>query len=535
VALSSQRLLGAIAESGLLGAADPGALLAEARRAGQDPLEFVSARLRLPREAFYRALARQRGLPFCEVRDLQPDLERLAQLPLRLLLRRGLLPVRAPDGLPLFATSDPDHLPGIEALAALLDAAPRVTVAEPGALQAALRRATGAEVAADREWDAIAFLHDLLRQAWLHRASDVHLDPQQRGLTIRLRVDGRLQPHGPILGPEDATQLLTRLKVLGGLDIAERRKPQDGGFSYRLEEEDQELDARLATIPTRRYGERATLRILGVEIQALTIENLGFSPPALERLRETLSCPHGLFLLTGPTGSGKTTTLYAALRELARPELNVLSVEDPVEFMVEGVTQIQVDQAGKVTFASALRSLLRHDPDVLMVGEVRDRETAEVTVQAALTGHLVLSSLHTNRAAGAPIRLLDLGTEPFLLGSVLRGALAQRLVRRLCFRCRRAREASPEELERLGAGEPTQLWSPQGCPACLGSGYQGRLAITEALWADPAVSRAIESRAGEDQLLALAVQGGGGTLLQDALSKALAGETSLAEAWRART
>ena len=534
MSVSTQRLLRAITESGLLQASDHGALLEEARRARKDPLEVASARLRLPREAFYRALAHQRGLPFCEQRELVADRERLAQLPVRLLLRRGILPVRSADGLPLLAISDPEQEAAIEAVAAILGASPRLTLAEPNALQAALRRATGQVAASESDWDAVAFLHDLLRQAWLHRASDLHLDPQEDGLTIRMRVDGRLQPHGPLLPREEANQLLTRIKVLGGLDIAERREPQDGGFSYRLEEEDQDLDLRLATIPTRREGERATLRILGVETRRLTLDNLGFSERARVRLRETLDQPHGLFLLTGPTGSGKTTTLYAALRELARPDLSVLTVEDPVEFMVAGATQIQVDRAGKVTFAGALRSLLRHDPDVLMVGEIRDRQTTEVAVQAALTGHLVLSSLHTNRAAGAPVRLIDLGTEPFLLASVLRGALAQRLVRRLCLRCRRPRQAGAEELARLGHEAPARVWEPEGCPTCLGSGYQGRLAVTEALWVDKEIGRAIERRAGEDDLLELARAKGGGTLLEDALAKVLAGETSLAEAWRAR-
>jgi len=534
VSVSPQHLLRAITESGLLQASEQGALIAEARRARKDPLEVASARLRLPREVFYRALAQQRGLPFCETCELVPDRERLALLPVRLLIRRGILPVQAPDGAPLLAISDPEQEAAIEAVATILGAPPRLSLAEPSALQAVLRRATGQAAASESGWDAVAFLHDLLRQAWLHRASDLHLDPQQDGLTIRMRVDGRLQPHGPVLPHEDANQLMTRIKVLGGLDIAERREPQDGGFSYRLEEEDQDLDLRLATIPTRREGERATLRILGVETQRLTIGNLGFSQQALARLRETLAQPHGLFLLTGPTGSGKTTTLYAALRELARPDLSVLTVEDPVEFMVEGVTQIQVDRAGKVTFARALRSLLRHDPDVLMVGEIRDRETTDVAVQAALTGHLVLSSLHTNRAAAAPVRLIDLGSEPFLLASVLRGALAQRLVRRLCERCRRPREAEPGELARMGHAEAARVWEPEGCPSCLGSGYQGRLAVTEALWVDSEIARAIEGRASEDRLLELARAKGGGSLLEDALAKVLSGETSPAEAWRAR-
>lgn len=537
MAVSGQRLLGAATDSGLLRVDDQARLLEEARRGRKDPLEVATSRLRLPREAFYRALAAQRGLPFREAVELVADPARLARVPARLLLRKGVLPVRGPEGVPTLAVSDPEDAATLEAIAPLLDGPPCLVVAEPEALAAAIRRALGgtaslaaAEVAA---WDAVAFLDDLLRQAWLHRASDLHLDPQEDGVTIRMRVDGLLRPHGPLLGHEDGHQLLTRIKVLGGLDIAERREPQDGGFAYKLEGEAQALDIRLATIPTR-WGERATLRLLGVETRQLTLQNLGFSAPALARFQTALGEPHGLLLLTGPTGSGKSTTLYAALRELARPERNVLTVEDPVEFVIPGISQVQVDRAGKVTFARALRSLLRHDPDVLMVGEIRDGETAEVALQAALTGHLVLSSLHTNRSAGAPVRLIDLGSEPFLVASTLRGALAQRLVRRLCTACRAPRRASAEELARFGAEHAADVFQPAGCPACLGSGYRGRLAVTEALWADAAVARAIETRAPEEELVRLSRAQGGWTLLEDALDKVLTGQTSPEEAWLAR-
>ena len=535
MAVSGQRLIGAARDSGLVRLEEVNALLEEARRARKDPLELVASRMRLPREAFYRALATQKGLPFRAAEELVPDPARLARLPARLLLRKGVLPVRAPDGLPTLAVSDPEDSATLEAIAPLLDAPPRLVISDPEALGAALRRAIGGaatpvEVAA---WDPVAFLDDLLQQAWLHRASDVHLDPQETGLAVRLRVDGLLRAHGPVLAQDDGHQLLTRIKVLGGLDIAERREPQDGGFSYRLESAGHTLDVRLATIPTR-HGERATLRLLGLETRQLTLDNLGFSAQALQRMREALDEPHGLLLLTGPTGSGKSTTLYAALRELARPERNVLTVEDPVEFMIPGISQVQVDRAGKVTFAGALRSLLRHDPDVLMVGEIRDGETAEVALQAALTGHLVLSSLHTNRAAGAPVRLVDLGSEPFLVASTLRGALAQRLVRRLCPACRSQRASRPQELARFGLEHENTVWDPAGCPACLGSGYRGRLAVTEAVWVDPAVAEAIERRAPQEELIRLARARGGWTLLEDALDKVLTGQTSPAEAWQAR-
>lgn len=538
MAVSGQRLIGAARDSGLVRLDEVNALLEEARRGRKDPLELVSSRLRLPREAFYRALAAQKGLPFRDAEALVPDPARLARLPARLLLRKGVLPVRSADGAPTLATSDPEDSATLEAIGPMLDGPVRLVISDPEALSAALRRAIGggatmtpAEVSA---FDPVGALDDLLRQAWLHRASDLHLDPQEGGVSVRLRVDGLLRAHGPVLAHEDGHQLLTRIKVLGGLDIAERREPQDGGFAYKIEEAGQPLDIRLATIPTR-HGERATLRLLGLETRQLTLDNLGFSAQALARTREALDEPHGLILLTGPTGSGKSTTLYAALRELARPEHNVVTVEDPVEFVIPGISQVQVDRAGKVTFAGALRSLLRHDPDVLMVGEIRDGETAEVALQAALTGHLVLSSLHTNRAAGAPLRLIDLGSEPFLVASTLRGALAQRLVRRLCVTCKQERPGREQELARFGLEHSTaNVWEPIGCPACLGSGYRGRLAVTEAVWVDAGVSAAIERRAPQEELIRLSRIRGGWTLMEDALDKVLTGQTSPAEAWLAR-
>ncbi|MGE0707503.1 MAG: GspE/PulE family protein [Planctomycetota bacterium] len=524
------RLLHAAREVGLLGETEP--LLAEARRAGADPLALASERARLPREAFFRALAETRGLPFLDGDALDPSPALLARVPARLLTRKQVLPLRLEaDGAALVATADPDDESTLETLRRLLGTQLRLAVAEPSALQAALRRSISDGDAEAPAFDAVAFLDDLLHQAWLRRASDVHLDPQPQGLSIRLRVDGHLAPAGARLAPDDAAALISRVKVLGGLDIAERRCPQDGSFSYAPRgEAEQALDVRLATIPTR-LGERATLRLLGVGSEQLGVEDLGFAPHDLGRLREALEQPHGMVLLTGPTGSGKTTTLYAALREVAAPHRNVLSVEDPVERLVPGVSQVQVDRAGKVTFASALRALLRHDPNVLMVGEIRDAETADVAVKAAMTGHLVLSSLHTNRAAAAPSRLVDLGCQRFLVASVLRGVIAQRLARRLCERCAAARAATPAELAPLGGGEleGATVHEPRGCAACVGSGYRGRIALVEGLWVDEGLRAAIDEGASEQALERQARAAGLRTLQEDALAKVLAGATSVAE------
>jgi type II secretory ATPase GspE/PulE/Tfp pilus assembly ATPase PilB-like protein len=527
--VKGRTLLRAGAAAGLLGPEEVEALTHEARRARRDPVELATARLRLPAEAFYRALARERGLAFVESTELCADPEVVASVPAALLIRKRVLPLRRRGASVQVAVTDPDDGPTHESLARRLAAPLELVLAEPAALELAIRRATrGGEATT---FEAVQFLDALLRQAYLRRASDVHLDPQSEGLVIRLRVDGRLRMQGPALTPQDAAPLVSRLKVLAGLDIAERRQPQDGGFRHDLGELGS-VDVRAATIPTR-HGERVTLRLLGVETRALTLERLGFAPAQEARFRDVLTSPHGLVLLAGPTGSGKSTTLYAALRALRDPELNLMTVEDPVEFLLEGVTQTQVDRAGKVTFAGALRSILRHDPDVIMVGEVRDRETADVALKSALTGHLVLSSLHANRAVGAVTRLSDLGCERSLLAACLRAVLAQRLVRRLCA-CASKRLAPAADLAPLGGEGSASVREPLGCPACVGTGYRGRLALTEALWVDATLERAIAGGAHESELCELALAAGGTTLASDGLRQVLEGATSLREALRAR-
>ena len=476
-------------------------------------------------------MARQRGLRYVGPAELRPDPEFVKLVPLHLLQRKRVLPLSREEGRALVVVSDPDDETTLETLRRLLGDQLEVGVAEPRSLEAAIRRVTSSVGASQpaSAWDAVSFLDDLLRQAYRCRASDIHLVPQEEGLVVRLRVDGRLKGYGHPLELEDATQLLSRVKVLGGLDIAEKREPQDGGFAYPVPEEEHVVDVRLATAPIR-HGERATLRLLGTETQELTLEKLGLASADQLRLREVLRTPHGLVLITGPTGCGKSTTLYAALRAVLDPSLNVMTVEDPVEFHIRGVSQMQVDRAGKVTFARALRSLLRHDPDILMVGEIRDEETADMAVRAALTGHLVLSSLHSNQAPSAITRLLDLGCERGLLGSTLRAIVAQRLVRRLCLRCRAARQADAGELAAFGEEGEATVYDPTGCPACLGTGYRGRVVLAEALWIDGTLPAEIAAGASEVELARRAAEQGCRTLAADGLSKVLAGLTSLDEA-----
>lgn len=521
--LPAAALVEAARDSGLATPAVCATALEQARRTRRDPLEILALTLRLPQEAFYRAWAAQQGLEFVGAAELVPCSRALGRVPSRLWQRAQALPL----GGERVAAANPMDSRVVGPLQRALGTVEWV-VADPQALAARLRELSAA---GSQGFDAISALGSLLQRAWLQRASDLHLDPlPSGGVRQRLRVDGRLVEVGE-LGADDGLQLVSRVKVLAGLDIAERRRPQDGGFSHDLGEDCPTLDVRVATIPTRQ-GERATLRLLGSETLELSLDTLGFSSESLRRLRGVLEAPHGLVLLTGPTGSGKSTTLYAALRELSRPELNLLTVEDPVESVLPGVAQVQVDRVGKVTFAGALRAMLRHDPDVLMVGEIRDAETAGVALQAAQTGHLVLSSLHTNSAATAVDRMLDLGADPFPLASALRAVLAQRLVRRLCPACRVTRAPTAEEVAQ-GVPSGGRLADPGGCPACVGTGYRGRLALLEALWFDDPLREAVLRRAPARELRQIADRLGFPSLRADGLQKAAAGEATLAEALRA--
>jgi len=375
----------------------------------------------------------------------------------------------------------------------------------------------------------IRAVNRLIARAVDERASDIHVEPNDDGLAVRYRVDGMLREAGR-LPPAMRAPLVSRIKVMANLNIAERRLPQDGRL--RISIRGNEIDLRVATSPSI-HGENVVMRILDRSKLALDFASLGFDAALTAHMREAIAKPHGIVLVTGPTGSGKTTTLYAALAELNAPERKLLTVEDPIEYRLPGVIQTQVNPTIGLTFSAALRSFLRQDPDVMMVGEIRDTETAQIAVQAALTGHMILSTLHTNTAAGAVSRLLDMGVEPFLLGSVLTGVLAQRLVRRLCPSCRIAYDApaeAPAVLRPLiEAQGVTTLYHAGGCAACGGSGYAGRLAILEFLRVDPAVARLILRRAGTGEILEAAAMR---SLVADGIGKAGLGLTSVEEVLR---
>ena len=383
----------------------------------------------------------------------------------------------------------------------------------------------------DSEDDApiIRMINVLLTQALRQGASDIHIEPYETRSVVRFRLDGTLQnvaePHRAL-----HAAMVSRIKIMANLDIAEKRLPQDGRISLRLA--GRQVDVRVATLPTG-FGERAVLRLLDKEAGRLELTSLGMDEATLAKMDQLIHQPHGIVLVTGPTGSGKTTTLYAALSRIDSRGLNIMTVEDPIEYELDGVSQTHVNAKIEMTFARALRSILRHDPDVIMIGEIRDLETAQIAVQASLTGHLVLATLHTNDAVSATTRLVDMGVEPYLLSSSLLGVLAQRLVRKLCAQCRVRYQPSAADVAELGeryAGEA--LYVPGACAACSGTGYAGRTGIYELLGVDEEAKRLIHEAASEHLLRAHVTRQGMRMLRQDALRWVLSGATSLEEAVR---
>ncbi|RMD83312.1 MAG: type II secretion system protein GspE, partial [Candidatus Dadabacteria bacterium] len=381
------------------------------------------------------------------------------------------------------------------------------------------------------EAPVIRLVNQILSRAVEQRASDVHIEPFENELRVRYRIDGVL--HDVESPPRSlAPAVISRIKLMAKLNIAERRLPQDGRIKLRLV--GREIDLRVSSLPTL-YGESVVLRILDRSSIIVDLGRLGMPEDTLAAFTHLISQPHGLLLVTGPTGSGKTTTLYGALDKINSPEKKIITIEDPVEYQLRGVNQIHVRPQIGLTFASGLRSIVRQDPDVIMVGEIRDAETAEIAIQAALTGHLVFSTLHTNDAAGAVSRLLDMGVEDYLLASSLLGVLAQRLVRRLCQACRQPVEAGPDLLRELpaaaGGGEPA-VYREVGCRECAGTGFRGRTGIYELLQVDDHIRKLILARAPADQIKAAAVERGMRTLREDGWHKVATGVTTVAEVLR---
>ena len=379
----------------------------------------------------------------------------------------------------------------------------------------------------------VRYVNSLIEQAIVNRASDLHLEPGEHNMRVRYRIDGVLHEVDTV--PRHVqSALISRLKIMSNVDITERRVPQNGRITVEINQ--RAVDLRTATLPTV-WGEKIVLRVLDTSGMDLKLSKLGFSTANAERFAASYSKPHGMLLVTGPTGSGKSTTLYATLAEISKPTVNIITVEDPVEYRLPGVNQVQVDHKAGLTFAAVLPAILRSDPDVVLIGEIRDRTTAQLAVEAALTGHLVLSTLHTNDAPSAVTRLVEMGIEPFLVGSSVDCVLAQRLARRLCDWCRT--EYEPVEAELAGArwpfdllGPPERLWRPVGCRSCANTGYRGRIALHEVMPVSAEIEKLAIDRASAHEIQAVARREGLVDLRLDGLAKAAEGQTSIPEVVR---
>jgi general secretion pathway protein E len=511
-----------------------------------EPLDAVLTRLGLVSEqALAVAIAGATGLRIADPSDFPAEPLASDSLSSSFLREARAAPLRETGAGVEVAFVDPLSPEIQNALSFALDRIVVPLVARSGDMEAALDRlypmdleivdAAGAADEADVERlkdlssDApvVRAVNTLIGRAVEAQASDIHVEPTEDVVKVRLRIDGVLHEDDP-LPPSLKAAFVSRIKVMAGLNIAERRLPQDGRL--RLAVRGHEIDLRVATAPTI-HGESVVLRILDRSNLPLDFESLGFDQDTLARYLEVLRRPHGIALVTGPTGSGKTTTLYASLAAMNTVDRKILTIEDPIEYRLAGINQTQVNPQIGLTFASALRAFLRQDPDVMMVGEIRDLETAQVSVQAALTGHTILSTLHTNSAAAAVTRLLDMGVEPFLITSTLNAVLAQRLVRRLCSHCREAFTPTPRMCEAVGVAPEDfpRLWRPAGCDQCGHSGFRGRVALLELLVVNEAVERLVLSRAEAREIQAAA---GLRTMLDDGLEKARAGLTTIEEVLR---
>ena len=502
------------------------------------------------------ALSAVLGLPVVNLREVSVDQGALALVPAEIAFRHQVLPLRKENGTLVVALADPLNVEVESTLRFVTNMPIRIVLAKPSDIRTHLEQHYMRNVIAEAETEDIEVIREaeedigdptrlarealvirlvnmLIRNAVRERASDIHIEPLEHKLRVRYRIDGVLY-EVPAPAKRLHPAIVSRIKIMANLDITEKRKPQDGRIKVRILE--REIDIRVSIIPTI-FGESVVMRLLDKSAMPFTLTDLGMLDDDLEKFERLLRIPYGIILATGPTGSGKTTTLHAALKGVYSPERKIITIEDPVEYQLMGVTQIHVNPAIGLTFATGLRSILRHDPDVIMVGEIRDVETAEIAIHSALTGHLVFSTLHTNDAPGALTRLIEMGIEPFLVASAVEGVLAQRLVRKICPRCKEPYQPSQAVWEYLVQhgyvkdGEP-QLWRGRGCQDCRFTGYSGRTGIFELLLMDDEMRDLVLRKASSHEIRQLAIEKGMRTLYQDGMLKVALGITTVEEVER---
>ena len=515
-------------------------------------------------EAALKAMAEEVGLEFVDLAEAAIDFSLLKTFPPKFIHREGLFPIKQRNGTLVVATSDPFNLYPLDELGATTGKTVIPVLASRSELHRLIKTHLGvgsetvdglmAQASDDQiqlldqiesdgselsemaqEPSVIKLVNEILREAIELRASDVHVESEEEGLRVRYRIDGvlREQPMPPEISRFQAA-IISRLKIMARLNIAERRLPQDGRIQLRVA--GREVDVRVSVIPMI-HGEGIVMRILDKGSMEYSLRKIGMEADLYATFQELIRLPHGIILVTGPTGSGKTTTLYSALLEIRSPEVKIITTEDPVEYQLSGINQIQVHAKIGLTFGNSLRSILRHDPDIILVGEVRDLETAENAIQASLTGHLVFSTLHTNDAPGAYTRMVDMGVEPFLVSSTVEGVMAQRLVRTLCPECRETyrptREELPNDFPYDQLKEGATIYRARGCRACRDVGYRGRLGIFELLVSTESIRKLAHDRASSWDIKQAAIRDGMRTLREDGWLKVLTGRTTVDEVVRA--
>ncbi|GAA2522148.1 hypothetical protein GCM10010435_53290 [Winogradskya consettensis] len=524
----------------------------EAQRSGRSVRAVLINDQVVTEEQLTSAAAAAFGINTLDLVGYSPDPAALKRIPMAVVLRHRVLGLAINDGELVVGVTDPGDVVALDDVRASTGMTVRPVVVARSEVRRIIERlqredsdlgdlvdtsledsAMATQVNGADDAPIVRYVNNLIEQAVQNRASDLHLEPTEDDMRVRYRIDGVLHELDTV--PRGVMAALTsRLKIMSGVDITEKRIPQNGRITALIR--DRTVDLRTATLPTV-WGEKIVLRVLDTGGIDLEMTKLGFTQHNLDRFAESFTKPHGMVLVTGPTGSGKSTTLYATLGRISKPEINVITVEDPVEYRLRGVNQVQVNAKAGLTFAAVLPAILRSDPDVVLIGEIRDSSTAQIAVEASLTGHLVLSTLHTNDAPGAVTRLTEMGIEPFLVGSSLDCVLAQRLARRLCDWCKEAYAPSEEELE--GAKWPHQdlkipevLYQPIGCRNCANTGYRGRIALHEVMPVSPEIESLTIRRASSNEIREVAIDQGMYDLRADGLAKASGGLTSVREVSR---
>ncbi|HHW56719.1 MAG TPA: type II secretion system ATPase GspE [Clostridia bacterium] len=497
----------------------------------------------------------QLGIPHVDLQKYYIDPEVAKLIPESVAKRYTIIPIKKDEDGILVAMADPLNIFALDDVRIITKQNVKPLIASESSILKAIDRIYGREQAEKAVQDfkrefqsevqqeipneileevqnapAVRFVNSIIEQAIKNRASDIHIEPTEKDLRIRFRIDGQLTEAMRTIKSTHAP-VVTRVKIMANMNIAERRLPQDGRFDFTSGGKN--IDVRVSSLPTV-FGEKLVLRLLDKENFIMTKDQLGFEEEDLVLFDKLIKRPNGIVLLTGPTGSGKTTTLYAMLKELNKPNVNIITVEDPVEYSLEGINQVQVNEKAGLTFAAALRSILRQDPDIIMIGEIRDTETAEIAIRSAITGHLVLSTLHTNDAAGAVTRLIDMGIEPYLVASSVVGVIAQRLARKICDNCKISYKASKEEKEILGISEDEDitLYKGKGCPVCNKTGYRGRIPIYEMMTIISDIRELINAKVSSDVIETQAVKNGMKTLRESAKRLILQGKTTVEEMLR---